>query len=97
MKTSSFFNHTCSDVVMGFPNKEIKEDKSFKKTDQEWKKELPKMSYLCSEKQPLNILLQVSIIIIKQWGPIHAGCNTPLYDSENNMILKADGLHLIVQ
>ena len=66
--------------------KKSKEDKSYsvEKTDQEWKKELPKMSYLVLRKAATEYPFTGKYNNHKAEGTYTcAGCNTPLYESEN--------------
>ena len=63
-----------------------KEDKSYsaEKTDQEWKKVLPKMSYLVLRKAATEYPFTGKYNNHKSEGTYTcAGCNTPLYESEN--------------
>ena len=66
--------------------KKSKEDKSYevKKTDQQWKEELPKMSYLVLRKAATEYPFTGKYNNHKAKGTYNcAGCNTPLYKSEN--------------
>ncbi|MDA8757748.1 peptide-methionine (R)-S-oxide reductase MsrB [Flavobacteriaceae bacterium] len=66
--------------------KKSKEDKSYevKKTDQQWKEELPKMSYLVLRKAATEYPFTGKYTNHKAKGTYTcAGCNTPLYKSEN--------------
>ena len=66
--------------------KKSKEHKSYsvEKTDQEWKEELPKMSYLVLRKAATEYPFTGKYNNHKAEGTYTcAGCNTPLYESEN--------------
>ena len=66
--------------------KKSKEKKSYavEKTDQEWKKELPKMSYLVLRKATTEYPFTGKYNNHKAKGTYTcAGCNSPLYESEN--------------
>ena len=66
--------------------KKSKEDKSYevKKTDQQWKEELPKMSYMVLRKAATEYPFTGKYNNHKAKGTYNcAGCNTPLYKSEN--------------
>ena len=66
--------------------KKSKEHKSYsvEKTDQEWKEELPKMSYLVLRKASTEYPFTGKYNNHKAEGTYTcAGCNTPLYESEN--------------
>ena len=57
---------------------------SVEKTDQEWKNELPKMSYLVLRKAATEYPFTGKYNNHKEIGTYTcAGCNTPLYESEN--------------
>ena len=66
--------------------KKSKEDKSYevKKTDQQWREELPKMSYMVLRKAATEYPFTGKYNNHKAKGTYNcAGCNTPLYKSEN--------------
>lgn len=66
--------------------KKSKEDKSYevKKTDQQWREELPKMSYMVLRKAATEYPFTGKYNNHKAKGTYTcAGCNTPLYKSEN--------------
>jgi peptide-methionine (R)-S-oxide reductase len=74
---------SCSGVSQQKKSKE-KKRYSLEKTDQEWKEELPKMSYMVLRKAATEYPFTGKYNNYKGKGTYTcAGCNTPLYKSEN--------------
>ena len=78
-----FFLVSCSGLSQ---SKKTTEPRSYtlEKTDEEWKNELPKMSYLVLRKAATEYPFTGKYNNHKGKGTYTcAGCNTPLYESEN--------------
>jgi len=78
-----FFLVSCNGLSQPKKNTEPK-SYSVEKTDEEWKNELPKMSYLVLRKAETEYPFTGKYNNHKAKGTYTcAGCNTPLYESEN--------------